>query len=108
MKKSVIVSLLLLAGCAKPPGEIAAAAIATDPYLQRNCDSLVAERADKRAALEQLSEHQEETAKRDAAWMAIVHVPVASMSRGDKEAEISRLKGHLRAIDEAMRAKGCS
>ena len=107
MKKSVLCVLLLLAGCAKPPGDIAATAVSTDPYMQMNCASLAAEKAGKEAQLSRISSEQQETADRDAAWMTIIHVPVASMSKGDKEPEIARLKGQLNAISHASAAKSC-
>lgn len=107
MKKSVLCTFLLLAGCAKPPGEIAASAVSADPYMQMSCEQLASEKARHTASLESLSGEQAETAKRDEAWMAIVHVPVASMSKGDKEPEIANLKGRLNAIESASRAKGC-
>lgn len=99
--------MLLLAGCAKPPGEIAPAAISADPYRQMSCAGLGSEKARKEAELERLSNHQQETADRDKAWMTIIHVPVASMANGDKEPEIARVKGELGAIENASRAKGC-
>jgi starvation-inducible outer membrane lipoprotein len=107
MKTSILCVLLLLAGCAKPPGEIAASAVPTDPYMQMSCESLVSERAAKQAELDRLSGQQEETAKRDEAWMAIVHVPVASMSKGDHEPEIATLKGQVNAITQASQSKSC-
>ena len=100
--------LLLLAGCAKQPGDIVAAAVPTDSYVQMSCANLVSEKAGKQSQLDTLSSVQEETANRDAAWMAIVHVPVASMSRGDNAKQIAELKGQINAIDQAYQAKSCA
>ncbi|MDB5522693.1 MAG: hypothetical protein JWM58_456 [Rhizobium sp.] len=100
--------LLLLSGCAKQPGDIVAAAIPTDAYLQMSCENLASERAGKESQLGTLSGAQEETANRDAAWMAIIHVPVASMSRGDNAKQIAELKGQINAIDQASQAKTCA
>ena len=99
--------LLLLAGCAKMPEDISASQVSADPYMQMSCERLASERAAKQAEYDRVAKIQEETSKRDEAWMAIVHVPVASMSNGDNEPQIASLKGQLNAISQASRAKGC-
>lgn len=107
MKKTVLCALLVLAGCAKQPGDIVAAAVPTDSYMQMGCADLTTAKSGKETELGTLSGRQEETANRDAAWMTIVHVPVASMTRGDNAKDIARLKGELAAIDHAYQAKSC-
>jgi hypothetical protein len=108
MKRPVLWALLLLlAGCAKQPGDIVAASVPTDPYMQMSCQSLASERESRQTRLGTLSGEQEETANRDAAWMTIVHIPVASMARGDHAGEIADLKGQIAAIDRAAQAKSC-
>lgn len=108
MKKILLCALLLLAGCAKQPGDIAAASVPTDPYMQMSCADLVTQKADKQQQLDGLSNKQAEVANRDAAWMTIVHVPVASMTQGDNAKQIARLKGEVNAIDQAYQGKGCA
>jgi uncharacterized protein YfaP (DUF2135 family) len=108
MRRSVFCALLLLAACAKQPGDIVAASVPTDTYSQMTCESLVSQKAEKQAELDGLSSKQENTAKRDAAWMVIVHVPVASLSQGDNSKQIANLKGQLNAIDQSYQAKSCA
>jgi len=72
-----------------------------------SCEQLASERASKQAQLDHHAKEQKDISDRDAAWMAIVHVPVASMSRGDREPQIATLKGQVNAIDHASRAKAC-
>lgn len=108
MKKSAIWMLLLLAGCAKQPGDIVANAVPADPYMQMSCETLAAQKSAKQTELGTLSGKQEETANRDAAWMTIIHVPVASMARGDDSKKIAELKGELNAISQASQAKSCT
>jgi hypothetical protein len=109
MKKSALWVLpLLLAGCAKQPGDIVASSVPTDPYMQMSCQSLATERDSKETQLGTLSSQQEQTANRDGAWMAMVHIPVASMAGGDHAGEIADLKGQIAAIDRAAQAKSCS
>jgi uncharacterized protein YfaP (DUF2135 family) len=107
MKKSVLLLLLLVAGCAKQPGDIVAASVPTDPYMAMDCPTLASARAGKQAELDALSSRQTETANRDAAWMTIIHVPVASMARGDDAKKIAGLKGEINAMDQASQAKAC-
>jgi hypothetical protein len=108
MKKVVSWAILaLLAACARQPGDIVAASVPTDPYMQMSCQSLAVERDGKETRLGTLSGEQEETANRDAAWMAMVHIPVASMANGDHADEIADLKGQIAAIDQAAQAKSC-
>ena len=103
MKKTMFWAVLaLLAGCAKQPGDIVAASVPTDSYMQMGCQNLVAEKNSKQAELDTLSLQQQKTAERDAAWVAIVHVPVASMASGDQAARISTLKGEVNAIEQAQ------
>ena len=108
MKKSVLWAVLvLLAGCAKQPGDIVAAAVPTDGYMQMGCQDLAAQKNSRQAELDTLSMQQQQTAERDAAWVAIIHVPVASMTSGDQAARISPLKGEINAIEQARQAKAC-
>jgi hypothetical protein len=99
--------LLLLAGCAKMPKDIAPTAVSADPYMQMSCEGLAQERQAKQAELKRHEDIQTETSNRDKAWMTIVHVPVASMSGGDLEPQISRVKGQINAINQASQAKAC-
>lgn len=107
MKKVILCTLLLLAGCAKMPEDIAPAAVSADPYMQMDCASLSAEQQSKQTQLKSLGGQQTETSNRDKAWMAIVHVPVASMSSDDLEPQIANLKGQVNAINQASQAKAC-
>jgi len=108
MKKAWLCALLLVAGCAKMPDDIAPAATSSDPYMQMSCGSLAAERHKRQSELRRYEAHQTETANRDKAWMTIVHVPIGSMTNGDIEPQIASTKGHLTAINSAAQSKGCA
>lgn len=107
MRRAWIFAPLLMAGCAKMPDDIAPAPVSADPYMQMPCRNLASQRQARAAELERAEEHQTETSNRDAAWMTIVHIPVGSMTRGDIEPHIARLKGEITAINRAAQAKGC-
>lgn len=109
MKKIVIcAAMLLAAGCAKRPEEITATPVAVDPYMQMQCPQLAQLKVQKEAELTQLGKDQTETADRDAAAMAVIHVPVGSMVGNDNESKIARAKGEVQAINSAYQSKGCS
>ena len=107
MKKAWLCALLLVAGCAKMPEDIAPAAVAADPYMQMSCEGLAQQRQAKQMEFRRLEAHQTETSNRDKAWMTVLHVPVGSMTRGDLEPQIASTKGHINAINHASQAKGC-
>jgi len=108
MNKAWICALLLVAGCAKMPDDIAPAAVSAEPYMQMSCAGLAAARQNKHIELKRHEDHQTLTANRDKAWMTIVHVPIGSMTNGDIEPQIAGTKGHISAIDKAARSKGCA
>lgn len=108
MRKVYLCALLLLAGCAKQPGDIVAASVPADPYMRANCSELATQKADKQQQLDSLSSEQADVAHSDAVWMTMIHVPVASMTQGDNADAIARLKGEINAIDQANQARGCA
>jgi type IV pilus biogenesis protein CpaD/CtpE len=109
MKKILIcAAMLLAAGCAKRPEDIVATPVAVDPYMQMECAQLAQLKMQKDAELAKLEKDQKETADQDAAAMAVVHVPIGSMSGNDNEAGVARAKGEVQAINQAYQSKSCS
>lgn len=109
MKKFLIcAAILLAAGCAKRPDEIVATPVAVDPYMQMACPELVSLRARKQVEQAGLEKAQFDASEHDKAAMYVIHVPVASMSGRDREADVARGKGELQAIDAAIQSKGCA
>lgn len=108
MKKIVVcAAMLLAAGCAKAPQDIAPTPVASEPYMQMECSQLSSVKAQKDAEYAEIAKHQLEAARYDATAMAIVHVPVASWAGKDKEEDYARIKGEKQAIDRAYQSKGC-
>ena len=109
MKKIVVcAAMLLAAGCAKAPDDIAAAHVPTDSYMQMECPQLSALRMQKQTQLSALEKEQLAAARQDAAAMAVIHIPYASWSGQDKEPEFARLKGEVQAINSAYQSKSCT
>jgi starvation-inducible outer membrane lipoprotein len=109
MRKIVICAIMLVAaGCAKRPEEIKATPIAADAYAQMSCSELTEIKTLKETELVRLGSEQNRAADQDAAWMAIIHVPVASMSGRNKAPEIAQAKGEVQAINSAYQSKNCA
>jgi len=86
VKALVLCALALVAsGCAKQPGQIAATPVATDPYLQLSCPELIADRAAKQAAQQNLEEAQHRAAERDKGAMTVIHMPIAAITGQDRK-----------------------
>lgn len=99
---------LLAAGCAKRPEEIAATPVSTAPYMQMQCSQLSTLKMQKEAELARLEKEQNKVADHDAAAMAVIHVPVGSMSGNDREPDVARAKGEVQAINAAHRSRNCA
>jgi hypothetical protein len=109
MKKIIIcAAMLLAAGCAKRPEDIMASPVAADSYMQMQCPQLSTLKLQKEAELAQLEKEQKATADHDAAAMAVIHVPIGSMSGKDREADVARAKGEVQAINSAYQARNCA
>lgn len=107
MRKTLLICGLLLTACAKPPEDIAATAVPASSFSERSCDELASLAAAKQAELADLEVLQAATAKEDKDSMSAIHIPVGSIRGGDREADVARAKGEVRAISEARRFKGC-
>jgi starvation-inducible outer membrane lipoprotein len=110
MKKFVIcaAAMLLAAGCAKRPEEIIAAAVPAESYMQMQCAQLASLKVQKEAELGKLSEHQAKVAEHDKAAMYVLHVPMGTITQGDKEEQVARAKGEVQAINTAYQSKNCA
>jgi hypothetical protein len=109
MKKIVVcAAMLLAAGCAKQPEDIAAAPVAADPYMQMQCAQLSSLKMQKEAELSKLEVEQKKTAEHDKAAMSVIHIPVASMTGKDNEEGVARAKGEVQAINSAYQSKSCA
>ena len=82
--------------------------VAVDPYMQMACPELTSLRARKQVEQAGLEKAQFDASEHDKAAMYVIHVPVASMSGRDREADVARGKGELQAMDAAIRSKGCA
>jgi len=109
MKRIIVAAAmcLLAAGCAKAPSSIAAANVSVTGYQAWSCDQLANENAKISTSLDSLSATQSQAATGDAMGVFLVGLPVASMTGGDREGEIARIKGEKAAIYQVQISKKC-
>lgn len=103
-----LIGVLLVAGCAKQPEEVAAAEIDAAQYTRYSCATLRKKEAEGQAAVESLSSQQKAAANNDALGVFLLGLPLASMSGNDPETKLSIAKGQLNAVKTAKATKGCA
>jgi hypothetical protein len=108
MKKFAVCAVLVLAGCAKMPEDVAPVSVAVDPYMQMACPDLTNAKIASDNELTNLEAEQKKTAQQDAASMSIIHVPLASIRGLDKSSELANAKGRAAAISQAYTTKNCA
>lgn len=97
----------LLAGCAKDPDSIAPSYISDVGYQSWSCQQLGDEQNRLSAALATASTQQKKARTNDAVGVALLGLPVSSLSGDNIAPEIARLKGEQDAVRRAMIAKSC-
>ncbi len=110
MKKIFLATsiVLSLSACAKKPENIAAIAVAGNPYGSYSCSQLATEKLEITQQLAVVEAEQRSAATTDAWGVFLVGLPVSSMSGNDKEAAIAVAKGRVDEIDRVSLARGCS
>jgi hypothetical protein len=114
MKKIVIVAVmaaLTLSACASSPDRIEGQLISPMVYRDYSCDQIHAELVHIGGRVDELSGQQRRRASEDK-WAVGVGVVVfwpvlLLLARGDKAAELSRLKGEYDALNLAALQKQC-
>ena len=93
-------ALLLMAGCAAAPNSITAAPVAPGAYSGLDCDHLSIERAAVDTELSDLEKHQETARTWDGVGLILFGLPMSSMTGGNHENDIAKLKGQHNALVE--------
>ena len=99
--------LLMVSACAKEADEVSAVEAPRDAYSTLSCSDLKNEKILLSQKVENLSAEQNSAASNDALGVFLLGLPLASMSGGDKEAELASAKGQLQAIDRRISEKKC-
>ncbi len=99
--------LLTIAGCAKSPDSIAPAYVSHVTYQSWSCQQLGEEQARLSTALQTASSQQENARTNDITGVALLGLPVSSMSGDNIAPQIAALKGEIEATRKATILKKC-
>lgn len=102
-----LVAIVGAAGCARSPDAIAAATLEEDAYAQRSCAELAQLHLQSSQSLANLSALQREAQTADAVGVALLGLPLSSMSGNDRETAIAVEKGKLQAMERMQSRKRC-
>lgn len=108
---AIVVSALVLSGCAKSSSNVTGAYQSPMLYAQWECSQLAAEKAGVQSRVIAMAQKQDDAATRDAVAMGVGLVlfwpALFFLAAGDNEAELSVLKGQHEALTAAQTSKRC-
>lgn len=107
MKRTCVLAIAVLAGCATRPSQIEPIPFSDAVYMESSCQLLAARDAEIASRLQVIEPLQARRATDDAVIMVAVGVPVSVFDKaGNYENEIGRLRGEREAIDR-QRQRRC-
>jgi len=96
------------AGCAASPASIAPAYVSELQFQQYSCEQIAAEQSRIEAALAASSAQQNRARSNDAWGVALLGLPVSTLSGGNVADQIAHLKGTQNALAKAATLKNCA
>lgn len=100
---------VFVAGCATPPGAIAAKPVTDNRFAELDCSLLISERDKKVTILALLSDAQSERYRADAISVAFTGLTQSMInSPKEREGKIAELKGEVDALNMQVLQKQCS
>jgi orotate phosphoribosyltransferase-like protein len=102
-----ILAALTLTACAKKPESISASYISERNYLTLDCSSLSEEDSRLSSAYSTAATQQNNARTNDIVGVALLGLPVSSLSGDNIAPEIARLKGEREAVGRARSKRGC-
>lgn len=100
-------AMVLVAGCAADPRDIAPAYASPIAYQSLTCEQLTAEAYRLVAAEADASAKQSQVRTEDGVGLVLIGLPISSMTGNGVESEISRLKGEHQVLYNVAVEKGC-
>lgn len=104
---STVLLAALLGACATLPEKVQPAPAAANLYQGADCARLDSERLRLDAAYQDAARRQFRTRKIDAVGLALVFLPVGSLTGGSQTKSIAAIKGQQEALSEAYRVSNC-
>lgn len=103
-----LLSLVLLGACATLPEKVAPAAAPANLYAGADCAHLDAERTRLDNAYQAASLRQYRTRRVDGVGLALIGLPVGSLTGGSQTKSIAAIKGRQEALSAAYRVSNCA
>ena len=107
MRWAVSALVLLVAGCAAAPEDVAPLYTSAIPYESWSCDQLAQEKQNLAVAVANESVQQQKAHSGDTVGVLLLGVPTASMSGENVAPQLASLKGQQQAVAEAAAHDGC-
>lgn len=104
---AAIAAAFALSACATAPGDVQADYVSPAAYRGMSCADLAAEDARISAALEQLNNRQWRTRRVDQVSVAIIGLPLGSLTGRNRSAAIAEQKGAQQTVRAQMAAQAC-
>jgi hypothetical protein len=109
MKKTVMAcaAVMLIAGCAARPENIPPAYVSTLSYQSLTCQQLAEESARVDTAYAEAAKKQTHARHEDTVAVALVGLPLGSMTGRNVATEVANLKGQQVAIHQTETQRNC-
>lgn len=104
---AALAAMMVLAGCASNPEDIAPLYTSDRQYEPFTCEQLDGELRNLNTAISVASQQQSRARNSDIAGVLLVGLPVGSMTGRGAEMQVATLKGHYQAASRVMIAKKC-
>ncbi len=101
-----LIVIAALTGCATAPENISPAYVSELTYMNYTAEQLGQEQARLVAALADVSDAQRRARSNDELGVALLGLPVSSLSGSNQASQVARLKGELAALQKAAILKG--
>lgn len=105
--KLIVLSAVIIAGCAAKPENIGAAYVSPTTYSNFNCAQLQNEAIRVDNALGKASAAQTKARSNDTLGVIFLGLPVSSLSGSNVSDQIAQLKGQKETIEKTQNAKNC-
>lgn len=103
-----LASALFVTACAADPDSIQPAYISSMTYEPYNCDQLAQEEVNLQTALANVSQTQRQARSQDTWGVALLGLPVSSLSGSNVASQVAQVKGSLNALHTAEIQKNCA
>lgn len=106
--RRTLIAALAITGCAASPASIAPAYVSELQFQGYSCEQIASEQSRVEAALASASAQQTRARGNDAWGVALLGLPVSTLSGGNVADQIAQLKGTQNALGKTASLKNCA